>query len=54
MYSKVVRSEVMTVIWRGGSGGTAALILQLCGRLGELSASHLATLLASEELPIIH
>jgi len=44
----------MTVIWRGGSCGTAALILKLRGRLGELSASHLATLLPSEELPVIH
>jgi len=44
----------MTVIWRGGSGGTAALILQLRGRQGELSASHLPTLLPSKELHVIH
>jgi hypothetical protein len=44
----------MTVIWSGGSGGTAALILQLRSRLGELSASHLATWLPSEEVPVIH
>lgn len=44
----------MTVIWRDGSCGTAALILQLRSRLGGLSASRLATLLPSEELPVIH